>query len=63
MNDEGAEHYVNTDSHPAHTYYPAQNSNALKQGDQFVAPFTQPGIYPYHCSAHAGVMTGTILVQ
>lgn len=63
VNDEEVEHYVNTDSHPAHTYYPAQNSSALKQGARYSVTFTQPGAYPYHCSAHADAMTGNIVVQ
>lgn len=63
VNDENLEHYVNTDSHPAHTYFPAQNSDALKQGDTFEQTFETRGIYPYHCSAHAAVMTGSILVE
>lgn len=62
VNDESIEHYVNTDSHPAHTYYPTQNSKALKKGEQYSVTFDQSGIYPYHCSAHASNMTGNILV-
>lgn len=56
-------HYINTDSHPAHTYYPKQNSKALEKGDMYSLTFDQPGVYPYHCSAHAGVMTGILIVQ
>ncbi|MBI2040326.1 cupredoxin domain-containing protein [Candidatus Microgenomates bacterium] len=63
VNDDDVEHYINTDSHPAHTYYPDQNSKALKNGDQFSLVFNQPGIYPYHCSAHADVMSASILVE
>lgn len=63
QNDDTEEHYINTDSHPAHTYYPAQNSRALKQGESFSLVFDTPGVYPYHCSAHADVMSATIVVE
>lgn len=63
VNDEEIEHYVNTDSHPAHTYFPAQNSRLLKKGDTYSVTFESPGTYPYHCSAHAEAMTGEILVE
>ena len=63
INDDNVEHYVNTDSHPAHTYYEDQNSKALKKGESYSVTLDNPGIYPYHCSAHAGSMTGSILVE
>ena len=63
VNDEITEHYVNTDSHPAHTYYPDQNSKLLKRGESYSITLTKAGSYPYHCSAHADVMKGNILVQ
>jgi len=62
INDEVVEHYVNTDSHPAHTYYPAQNSQSLAQKESYSVTFDTPGIYPYHCSAHPE-MTANILVE
>ena len=62
-NSDEAAHYVNTDSHPAHTYYPPQNSPLLKKGDSYSLVFTEPGVYPYHCSAHARVMTGMLIVE
>jgi len=62
-NTDAVEHYVNTDAHPAHTYFPAQNSKALKTGDTYRLAFDAPGAYPYHCSAHADSMLGTILVE
>jgi len=62
VNDESIAHYVNTDSHPAHTYHKQQNSSALNLGDKYSTVFSSPGIYPYHCSAHADVMTGNIIV-
>lgn len=61
--DTGIEHFVNTDSHPAHTYYPEMNSRGLMQGDSFSLLFSTPGIYLYHCSAHADVMKGSIIVS
>ncbi len=63
VNDDAVEHYVNTDSHPAHTYYQAQNSKVLKTGDTYRVTFATPGVYPYHCSAHADTMRGMILVE
>lgn len=63
INDEDAEHYVNTDSHPAHTYYPEQNSRSLAKGATYSVIFEKPGAYPYHCSAHAESMVGNIVVD
>ena len=63
VNEDEAVHYVNTDSHPAHTYYLLQNSLGIKRGDSFSVSFDKAGIYPYHCSAHASVMRGNILVE
>lgn len=62
INDDSVEHFVNTDSHPSHSYFPSQNSKALKKGDKFSLTFDTPGIYPYHCSAHTQ-MKGSILVE
>ena len=63
VNDEDVAHYVNTDAHPSHTYYPLQNSKVLARGERFSLAFDTPGIYPYHCSAHASVMGGSIIVE
>lgn len=62
FNDDSETHYVNTDSHPAHTQAPGLNSKALQKGDSFSYTFTDKGAYPYHCSAHAANMTGNIVV-
>jgi len=62
-NNDQVEHFVNTDSHPAHTYFPQMNSRGLAMGASFSATFTMPGAYPYHCSAHADQMSGVILVR
>jgi plastocyanin len=61
-NQEDIEHFVNTDSHPAHTYFPDQNSRGLKIGDTYSVTFIEVGAYPYHCSAHASIMKGVIVV-
>lgn len=63
QNDDDVEHYVNTDAHPSHTYFPPQNSRILKKGETFFLTFDRPGVYLYHCSAHASQMVGTILVD
>ena len=63
INDEEEIHYVNTDSHPAHTYWPDQNSRALEKGDSFSLVLGEPGAYPYHCSAHEATMKGSIVVE
>lgn len=63
VNDEGVDHYVNTDSHPAHTFLPGMNSRSLAQGASYSYVFGEAGLYPYHCSAHAENMTGNILVE
>lgn len=62
-NSDPVDHFVNTDSHPAHTYYPAQNSRALSKGQTYSVTYDLPGIYPYHCSAHFHLMQGSILVE
>jgi plastocyanin len=61
-NEDSVTHYVNTDSHPAHTYYPEMNSKALNRDDAYSIVFDIPGIYPYHCSAHTN-MKGSIIVE
>ncbi|MFY9484867.1 MAG: plastocyanin/azurin family copper-binding protein [Patescibacteria group bacterium] len=63
VNDEAVEHYVNTDSHPGHTYFLDQNSRGLSKGQSFSNLFELAGLYPYHCSPHVPQkMRGTILV-
>ncbi|OGM25883.1 hypothetical protein A2962_00495 [Candidatus Woesebacteria bacterium RIFCSPLOWO2_01_FULL_39_61] len=63
VNQDNVVHTVNTDSHPAHSYYPDQNSRNLSKGDTYSVTFSQPGIYPYHCTPHANTMKGQILVE
>ena len=63
INQDNTEHTVNTDSHPAHTYYLGQNSRILKKGDMYSATFNDTGIYLYHCTPHADSMHGQILVD
>lgn len=62
-NDEAVGHYVNTDPHAGHTYYPKQNSQLLNKGDTYSVMFDEIGFYPYHCSAHAANMTASLLVE
>jgi plastocyanin len=63
VNDDEVAHYVNTDAHPAHTHVPDLNSKALDKGDSYAYTFKKPGAYPYHCSAHASSMVGTVVVE
>lgn len=63
VNEDRVEHYVNTDPHPGHNFYPDQNSKLLKNGDRYSFTFELPGFYPYHCSAHAQTMTASLLVD
>lgn len=63
VNDDSVDHYVNTDSHPAHTYLPGMNSRSLAQGAAYSFIFENAGFYPYHCSAHAATMSGAVLVE
>lgn len=62
VNDDSVGHYVNTDSHPYHTYFKEQNSQLLNSGDRYSVTFNTAGAYPYHCSAHTE-MTGQIIVE
>lgn len=62
-NHDAVTHYVNADSHPAHTFVLALNSEALGKGQEFSYTFTDPGESPYHCSAHAAQMTARIVVK
>jgi plastocyanin len=61
-NEDSVPHYVNTASHPTHTYYIKMNSKALNKGDTYAITLDTPGIYPYHCSAHTN-MNGSIIVE
>ena len=51
-NEDDAGHFVNTETHPEHTYYPVQNSGELTKSQSFAITFEVPGQYNYHCSAH-----------
>lgn len=63
VNNDTTDHYVNTDSHPAHTQVPGLNSRALAKGATYSYTFSQKGVYLYHCSAHAADMVGIIVVE
>lgn len=62
INQDNVVHTVNTDVHPAHTYFLNQNSRDLSKGGTYSVTFTDAGIYPYHCTPHADTMSGQILV-
>jgi plastocyanin/methionine-rich copper-binding protein CopC len=63
VNNDDVEHYINTDSHPAHTHTLGFNSRALAKGATYSFTFKEKGVYPYHCSAHAADMMGSIVVE
>lgn len=64
VNHDSVGHYVNTETHPEHTYFPAQNSREITPGKSFSTTFTIPGQYNYHCSAHVPEgMLGSIIVD
>jgi plastocyanin len=63
LNADSVEHFVNTETHPEHTYFPEQNSRGLEKKDSFSTTFEVPGQYNYHCSAHADQMMGSIIVS
>lgn len=63
INRETVEHYVNTDPHPGHNYFPDQNSTAITKDEIFSLIFDFPGYYPYHCSAHPETMKAVIIVE
>lgn len=61
VNDDSVGHYVNTDSHPAHSYFETQNSRLIDLGKSYSVTFDKAGAFPYHCSAHTS-MTAQIIV-
>lgn len=63
VNNDDVVHYVNTDSHPAHTQVTGFNSRALAKGATYSFTFKEKGVYLYHCSAHAAEMVGSIVVE
>lgn len=63
VNKDSVIHTINTDVHPAHTYYLSQNSKDLTMGQSYSVTFDTPGVYPYHCTPHAKSMKGSILVE
>lgn len=63
-NSGDAVHFVNTETHPEHTYFQAQNSLEIKPGETFSVVFDKVGQYNYHCSAHVPEgMLGSIVVS
>lgn len=63
VNNDPVDHYINTDPHPGHNYYPEQNSRALANGETYTLTLSTPGYYPYHCSAHPETMNAVIIVK
>jgi plastocyanin len=64
INEEDAGHFVNTETHPEHTYYPEMNSLELARGEEFSVTLSEPGQYDYHCSAHVPQgMRGSVVVR
>lgn len=63
INEDADGHYVNTQTHPGHTYFPIQNSSEIKSGESFEAIFVTVGQYNYHCSRHYPEMVGSIIVS
>lgn len=63
VNLEDIGHYINSNPHPGHNYYPKQNSELLSKGDSYSLTFDTPGLYSYHCSAHYSTMQGMVLVE
>ena len=63
INNDSVDHYINTDPHPGHNYYPEFNSRAIANGETYSVILDEPGYYPYHCSAHPATMTAIIIVE
>ena len=62
VNDDPVEHFINSDPHPSHNVLPELNSAGMETGDTFSYTFDEPGEWSYHCSAHAEVMRGNVVV-
>jgi plastocyanin len=39
------------------------SSTDLNPGDRFSHTFPDPGVFPYHCIPHLGIMAGKVVVQ
>ncbi len=52
LNEDEVGHFVNTETHPEHTYFPEQNSREISNGQSFSVTLQTRGQYNYHCSAH-----------
>ena len=62
LNEEGVDHYVNSDPHPSHTSIAALNSPAMNLGESFRFAMTTPGEWGIHCSAHHGMVSRVVVV-
>lgn len=64
VNEESHPHFVNTETHPEHTYYPPMNSTELQIGATFSVMLERQGQYDYHCSLHYPQrMVGSVIVS
>lgn len=64
VNVESPIHFVNTETHPAHTYFKEQNSRGIAENQTYSTTFVKAGQYNYHCSAHVPEkMFGSIIVS
>ncbi len=62
-NNDTVDHSVNTDTYPSNSYFPKQNSIALKPKEAFEVVFSEVGEYPYHDNSPGDKMIGSILVE
>jgi len=58
VNNDGAAHTIVSDTGTPASF----SSDPFATGASYTFTFTQPGIYPYHCSIHP-TMKGEIIVQ
>ena len=61
-NSDAPTHFVNSDPHPSHNALETLNSLELTSGGSYSYTFTEAGEWAYHCSAHAAVMKGHVIV-
>ena len=63
INEDGFEHFVNSNPHPSHNFVESFNSRGLIEGNQYQYTFNEAGEVHYHCSAHTFEgMLGKIIV-
>lgn len=62
MNDDSADHTVNSAVHPTHTVYPPLNLGLIKPGEQKSLAFPTAGTYKYHDHLNPS-LNGSVTVQ